>query len=147
MGIDLGQKRIGVAISDELGIAAFGLMAIERKGDRSDCKRLKELAEEHNVEGFVVGLPLNMDGSMSEGARWAVSFAEKLRKCTGLSVVTRDERLTTQEALRFMLEADLSRKRRKRVVDQSSAALILEGYLREISRCQMNSGKEPDPGT
>lgn len=134
MGVDLGQKRIGIAISDDLGIAAFGLTVIERKGDRCDCRRLKDMAREYGVEGFVVGLPLTMDGSMSKNAQEALSFADKLRKCTGLPVVTRDERLTTKEALRFMLEADLSRKRRKEVVDKSSAALILEGYLLEKRR-------------
>ncbi|HHY37776.1 MAG TPA: Holliday junction resolvase RuvX [Clostridia bacterium] len=131
MGVDLGQKRIGIAISDDLGITAFGLTVIERKGDRQDCRRLRELAREYGVQGFVVGLPLNMDGSMSEGAKEALSFADKLEKYTGLPVVTKDERLTTKEALRFMLEADMSRKRRKEVVDKSSAALILEGYLLE----------------
>ncbi len=129
IGLDVGDKRTGVALSDPSETMALGLCVIEAEGIKALVKRVKDIAAEHEAARIVVGLPLNMDGSSGERARRSLKVARKLRDETGLEVMTWDERLTTVQAERVLLEADLSRSRRKRVIDKMSAVLMLQGYL------------------
>lgn len=129
LGLDIGEKRIGVAVSDELGYTAQGMQVLTRKGLDDDLAVLKELIETAEVSEVVVGLPRNMDGSVGEGAQKILSFANKIEESISVPVILWDERWTTSEATRVLLQADLSRKKRRKVVDKLAAVLILQGYL------------------
>ena len=129
MGIDFGTKRIGVAISDELLITAQGMESIVTAGSDKDLAKIAGIAAEYKAEEIIVGLPLNMDGTESKKTRETIAFLEKLRRVVSIPVKTWDERLTSIQADRAMLEADLSRKRRKELSDRVAAQLILQGYL------------------
>ena len=129
MGLDIGTKRIGVAISDELLITAQGMESIMASEPAEDIRKIAEIAERNGVEEIVVGLPLNMNGTQSKKTAEVVAFIEKLRSSVKVPVKTWDERLTSVQADRAMLEADLSRKRRKELSDRLAAQLILQGYL------------------
>jgi len=132
LGIDYGRKRIGLAISDPDGIVATPLPIYTRRDARADIEHIARLAREKEAGMIVIGLPLNMDGSRGEMADEVVAFAEKLGARARIPVVTFDERLTTEEAERVLLQADLSRKKRKRVRDSLAAVLILQGYLERL---------------
>ena len=129
MGLDIGSRTIGVAISDELDITAQGLKTIRRKSFTEDIEELTRIIQQFDVKKVVVGLPKNMDGTIGIQAerifRWIKSFQEKM----AIPVVTWDERLSTVGASRILLEADLSRKKRKGVIDKIAAVLILQGYM------------------
>jgi len=129
LGLDIGEKRIGIAISDELGYTAQGVKVLERRGVDDDLKELAELIAASNVSEIVVGLPKNMDGSLGEGAQKVLSFVKKVEGLLSVPVILWDERWTTVEATRVLLQADLTRKKRRKVVDKIAAALILQGYL------------------
>ena len=129
MGLDFGTKRIGVAISDELLITAQGMESIMVAGGLKDIEKIAGIAAENNVEEIVVGLPLNMNGTESKKTLETIAFIEKLRQAVSIPVKTWDERLTSIQADRAMLEADLSRKRRRELSDRLAAQLILQGYL------------------
>lgn len=129
MGLDVGTKTVGVALSDELGLTAQGDQVLRRVGLQKDVAALVALARERDVERYVVGLPLNMDGSEGPRAEATRRFGDALAKASGLPVDYQDERLTTVAAERALLEADLSRERRKRVIDQVAATLILQAWL------------------
>jgi len=129
MGLDLGEKTIGVAISDELGWTAQGLTIIQRKDEESDLAQLREIVQTYEVSEIVLGLPRNMDGSIGARGEICKAFADVLRENLNLQVHLWDERLTTVAAQRTLLEADTSRKKRKKVVDKIAAGLILQGYL------------------
>ena len=129
LGLDVGSKTIGVAISDELSLTAQGLTTLKRKVLKQDIKQLLKVIEENGVEKVVVGLPKNMNGSLGPSAEMVISLIGELKKFIDLPVVTWDERLSTVAAQRVLLEADMSRKKRKRVVDKVAAILILQGYL------------------
>jgi putative Holliday junction resolvase len=129
MGLDYGDKTIGVAVSDELGWTAQGVEVIRRKNAESDLNRLRELVSEYGVEEIVVGLPKNMNGSIGPRGELSLEFAEMLREMLRLPVHLWDERLTTVSAQRTLIEADVSRKKRKLVVDKIAAAFILQGFL------------------
>jgi putative Holliday junction resolvase len=129
LGIDYGRRRLGLALSDEEGILASPLPVHERRNEEEDLAFLSRLVSERKVARIVLGLPLNMDGSCGEMTKETLSFAETIRECTHLPVVTFDERLTSIEAERVLVQADLSRKRRKNLRDSLSAVLILQGYL------------------
>lgn len=129
MGLDVGTKTVGVAISDELGMTAQAITTVRRKNLRSDLGELSKLIAEHGVERVVVGLPLNMDGSEGERAQASRDFARKLEEDAHVPVELWDERLSTVAAQRVLLEADLSREKRKKVVDQVAATFILQGWL------------------
>jgi putative pre-16S rRNA nuclease len=128
-GLDVGTKTVGVAVSDGLGLTAQPVTTLRRTSLRADLTELRRLAEHHSVEQVVVGLPLNMDGSEGPSAVEARRFGEAVARQLGLPVDYWDERLTTAAANRVLLEADLSRARRKAVVDRVAAALILQGWL------------------
>ena len=125
--LDIGEKRIGVAISDENCIFARGLKSIER-GEK-EIDEIKKLVEEYSVEKIVFGLPLRLDGSMSGQTEKTLSFIENLKKYISLPFIPWDERLTTKQAENLLLQADLSRKKRKKLIDKLSAQIILQNYL------------------
>jgi len=129
IGIDTGEKRVGVAISDALGITAQGLSVIERKGDESLFDELKNIIDEHKVIEIVVGLPLNMDGSYGPKAKEAVRFSESLGKKFDIPIKLWDERMTTAEVQRIMIAADVSRQKRKKKIDKLAAQVMLQSYL------------------
>lgn len=137
LGLDIGKKRIGVAISDELGITAQALTTIER-GNVEDIEdmiaTLRSLVEKYNVKEIVVGLPRHMDGRLGEEGEDIVSLGKEIEEKIGVEVIYWDERLSTVAAERALLEADVSRRRRKKVVDRVAAAWILSGYLERRSR-------------
>src|SRR5450631_385770 len=128
-GLDVGSKRVGVAISDELGITAQALTTLRRAGLRADLAALRQLAETHQVTNAVVGLPLNMDGSEGPSAARSRAFGQALEKALAFPVQYWDERLSTRAAHRALRESDLSGDRRRALVDQVAAALILQGWL------------------
>jgi putative Holliday junction resolvase len=129
MGLDVGTRTVGVAISDELGITAQGITTVRRTGLKKDLQALRELVSGYGVDTLVIGLPLNMDGS--EGPRAAASreFGQAASEALGIQPEYWDERLTTVAAERVLLEADVSRQKRKQVIDQLAASLILQGWL------------------
>lgn len=129
MALDLGEKRIGVAVSDAFGLTAQPAGMFRRAGPEADLEKIRELVARHQVHTVVVGLPRNMDGSLGPQAAKALDYAEKLREALGVEVDTWDERLTTQQAERLLIRANVRRKRRKTVVDKLAATLILEGYM------------------
>lgn len=129
LALDVGEKRIGVAISDPLGLTAQGLGVIERRDLLRDVAALKALVADFPVQEIVVGLPRHLDGRPGTHAEMALELAEVLGRELGVPVIPWDERLTTREAERLLVSADVSRKKRRRVVDQVAAALILQGYL------------------
>jgi putative Holliday junction resolvase len=129
LGLDLGARRIGVAVSDPMGWTAQGLPTIERRSEQQVIAEIRRLVGELGVGRIVVGLPRNMDGTIGPEARKALTFVDKLRAALGLPVETWDERLTTVAAHKSMREGNLSRARRKRTVDRIAAQLILQGYL------------------
>jgi putative Holliday junction resolvase len=129
IGIDYGEARVGVAISDPLGMMALPLETLHVTGMRNAVKLVAELCGERDVACVVVGLPLNMDGSQSEMAEKAEAFAAKLREATGLDVALQDERMSSGQVERVLLDADMSRKRRKQVRDKLAAQVILQAYL------------------
>jgi len=129
IGIDLGEKNVGVAVSDELGITAQGLTCLKRTGDAKLLDDLCRLVKEKDAKLLVLGLPRNMSGEMGPKAREAMQFAEKLRRASGVEVSLWDERLTTVQAEKAMLEGDLSRKKRKKRRDIIAAQLILQSFL------------------
>jgi len=129
MGLDLGKKTIGVAIGDETGLIAQPLTTIRRSALNKDIETLLSLIEEHGVDTVVVGLPVNMDGTMGGRGRDALKFVDYLKGRTDAAVVTWDERLSTVAVTRVLLDGDVSRGRRKQVVDKMAAAYILQGWL------------------
>jgi putative Holliday junction resolvase len=129
LAIDYGRARIGLALSDPTGMLAQGLSVIQRKSDRQAAEEIGRVAEEHVVEKVVVGLPLNMNGSEGDKAKHCRVFAELIQEITAKPVELFDERLTTVAAQRVLIDADLSRKRRKQVVDAMAAQLLLQNYL------------------
>ena len=127
IGLDIGTKRIGVAISDEECIIARGLNSIERDG--KEIEKIKEIIKKYNVEKIVYGLPLRMDGSISSQTEVAVSFISKLKEEISIPLLPWDERLSTKQAETILIEADISRKKRKKLIDKLSAQIILQNYL------------------
>ncbi len=129
LGLDYGNRRIGVAVSDPLGITAQHLDAIRREGDRKDIDGIARIVQELGVAGIVVGLPLLPDGNEGSQAAKARDFAEKVRARLGIPVAMWDERLTTVQAERHLIESGVRRDRRKGVRDSLSAVLILQSAL------------------
>ena len=129
MALDYGDRRIGVALSDPLGVSAQPLMTLERRSREIDFERLAALVAEHDVIRIVVGMPLGMDGSRGERVRLTEVFMERLRRATGRPVEAWDERLTTVQAERALLEGDVSRRRRRGVIDQVAAVILLQSWL------------------
>jgi putative Holliday junction resolvase len=130
LGLDVGEKTIGVAVSDELGWTAQGLMTLKRENAQQDFAALNKLVETYEVEKVVVGLPKNMNNSIGAQAEKVIKFAKTLeRKFPQIPVTFWDERLSTVAADNVLISADLSRKKRKRVINTLAAVFILQGYL------------------
>lgn len=140
LGLDIGSKRIGVAMSDGLGITAQGLETISSKGQEADIESINRLAVENSVSTIVVGVPLSMDGSDSEQTVKVKEFASQLCLRVDARVELWDERLSTMAAERALLEADMSRGKRKKVIDKVAAVIILQSYLDyQINRSEFES--------
>lgn len=129
LGLDFGEKRIGAALSDETGFLASTLKVIENRGQEKVLGELKEIIFSFEVEEIVIGLPKMMDGSLGREAAKVHSFASYLRENLSCPINLWDERLSTVAAQNILIQGDLSRKKRKKVVDKLSAAIILQGYL------------------
>lgn len=129
MGLDVGEKTIGVAVSDALGWTAQGVDIVRRSTVDRDFASLQTIIADYDVEQIVVGLPKNMDGTIGSSAKQCQAFAKEAEKRLKLPVILWDERLTTMAAERTLLSVDMSRKRRKRVIDKLAATLILQAFL------------------
>ncbi len=136
LGLDFGSVTIGVAVSDPLGWTAQGVEIIRRSEEnnlKKSIERLKGICEEYNVERIVLGFPKNMDNSEGERAKKTIAFKKRIKKELGLPVVMWDERLSTVAAERSLIEADVSRAKRKDVIDKMAAVYILQGYLDSLA--------------
>ena len=143
IGLDYGTETVGVALSDELFITAQAVETITRKSAnklRQTLARIEQLIEEHNVGLIVLGYPKNMNNTIGDRGQATESFKEDLERRTGLPVVLWDERLTTMEAERILIEGSVRRENRKDVIDQMAAAIILQSYL-EANREKLKEGK------
>jgi len=129
MGLDMGSKRIGIALSDELLITAQGLSTLTRTTVEKDVEQILSLAAKHGVERIIVGLPKNMNGTLGDSAQEVLRFVDVIRASGSLAVELWDERLSTVAVNRTLIEADVSRQRRKKVVDKLAAVYILQSYL------------------
>lgn len=129
LGLDVGSKRIGVALSDELGITAQGLETVTCKNPDADVEHIAKLAGDHHVEEIVVGIPYNMNGTEGPQVQKVRAVIERISKRVDVPVREWDERLSTCAAERALLEADMSRAKRRKVIDKVAAVIILQGYL------------------
>ncbi len=134
MGLDVGTHTIGIAVSDELGLTAQGLKTLRRKSMEEDFQEISAIISQFEVNKIVVGLPKNMNGTLGVQAETVLKWTEYLQERIQVPVVTWDERLSTVGASRVLLEADLSRRKRKKVIDKLAAVLILQGYLDQSRR-------------
>ena len=144
LGLDYGSKTMGVAVSDPLGFTAQGVEIIRRKSEnkmRQTLARIEELIAQYQVEEIVLGLPKNMNNTLGDRAEKSLELKETLERRTGLPVVMWDERLTTAEAERTLMETGVRRENRKQYLDQMAAVLILQGYLD-----RMNMNKDENNG-
>jgi len=129
MGLDYGDRRIGVAVSDALRWTAQGLTVVERRRDGGELDQIAEIAQQNEVSEVVVGLPKNMNGTIGTRGEICIAFAEQIKQKLNLPVHLWDERLTTVAAERTLAEAEVGLKKRKQVVDKMAATLILQNYL------------------
>lgn len=132
MGLDYGTKTVGVAVSDPLGLTAQAIETIVRKEEnklRKTCARIEELIVQYDVEKIILGFPKHMNNDIGERAEKSLEFRDMLHRRTGLEVVMWDERLTTVEAERTLIESNIRRENRKKHIDQIAAVFILQGYL------------------
>ncbi|MFD1207022.1 MULTISPECIES: Holliday junction resolvase RuvX [Sporosarcina] len=136
MGLDVGSKTVGIAISDALGWTAQGIetVKIDESAGQFGMPRIQELVAEYEITSFVVGYPKNMNNSVGPRGEASEKYAELLKETFGYPVVLWDERLTTMAAERMLIEADVSRKKRKSVIDKMAAVMILQGYLDSKNR-------------
>ena len=129
LGIDFGQKRIGVAVSDPLGYTAQGIETVENTGKKRVFEALSKICKEYRVVEIVIGLPINMNGTAGPKAKEVLELVPEMEAALGLPVKTWDERLTSREANRLMIEEGLSRKKQRANSDRMAATLILQNYL------------------
>ena len=132
LGLDVGTKTVGLALSDVTRTIASGLATLARAKFSADARRLLEIAQEHGVGGLVIGLPISLDGSEGPRAQATRAFARGLARLTAIPILYWDERLSTAAAERTLLEADMSRRRRAQVIDKVAATLILQGALNRL---------------
>jgi len=133
MGLDVGEKRIGIALSDQMGWTAQGHSVLERSGLKADIHRLALICKEYEVEKIVLGFPLNMNGTVGPKGEEIKEFGQVLKEELALPIDYWDERLTTVEAQRTLLEANISRRKRKGLVDKLAAMNILQAYLDRLA--------------
>lgn len=135
IGLDVGDRTVGIAVSDPLGITAQGVTTLDRVGIRKDTGKVLDMVREYDCDGIIIGLPLNMNGTDSEQTgkvrEFGTMLENKMRSTAmkGIDIIWQDERLTTVQAERVLVEADVSRKKRKQVIDKQAAVLILQSYL------------------
>lgn len=130
MSLDIGDRTVGIAVSDELLFTAQGVETIRRKSYKHDLARIRELSKQYETKKFVVGLPKNMNGTVGERCDIVKHFTDKiLEDIPDAEIIFGDERLSTVAADRYLLEADVSRAKRKKVIDKMAAVFILQGYL------------------
>ena len=146
LGLDVGTKTIGLAVSDPLGITAQGLETLRRKNKRSDFQQLEKLIRDYEIGELVVGYPLGMSGTEGKQGERMRSFAEELRQRFGLPVHLWDERLTTAQANRALREMEMSLERRRRMVDRMAAVLILQSWMDQKSDSSPHLAREPELG-
>ncbi len=144
LGLDVGDRRIGIALSDETATLATGLDTYERVGSRKDLKRLAALVREHGVSEVVVGLPRKLDGTNGPQAEKVLAFMDELRPVVKVPVVAWDERFTSVVAQQALREADVSTRGRRGLTDKVSAILILQNYL-DYRKVVVSSGPNPEP--
>jgi putative Holliday junction resolvase len=146
MGLDVGEVRIGVALSDETGLIAGGLATLQRTGERKDVEALSVLIAENNVEHVVVGYPVNMDGSEGVQAERVRDFTEKLRAATPARISLWDERLSSSSASQVLIEGGVRRAKRKQVIDKLAAVIILQSFLDHHNAAPDASSQTEDHG-
>jgi putative Holliday junction resolvase len=148
MGLDVGEKTIGIAVSDELGIGANPLTVVSRTGSvKREIAEVCRIAEEYKVGRIVVGMPLMLNGTAGIQAAKATVFAEALQRRSKIPVIMWDERLSTAEVERMLIASDQSRAKRKKVIDKLAAAVILQSYLdRQRSGASEQGGSDGDQG-
>ena len=129
LGLDVGERRIGVAVSDPLMLTAQGIETYTCKDRQADIAHLTDLVREYEAKKVVAGLPVNMNNTEGPQAAYVRELMEELEKACGVPVVYQDERMTTMQVTKVLLEADVSRRKRKNVVDKMAAVLILQAYL------------------
>ena len=129
LGLDLGDKYIGVAVSDLLQLTAQGVTTIKRESKEKDFKTIEQLLKQYEIKKVVVGLPKNMNGTMGPQSEKVVKFAEKIKNKFKIELIYIDERLTTVAAERILIESDVRRENRKKVIDKIAASYILQTYL------------------
>lgn len=129
LALDVGDKRIGVAISDELEIAAHSLTTIQRSDQNRDIASIRQIIEEYNVEEIVVGMPVMMNGTMGIQGEKVSKFTEELKSEVTVPVIFMDERLSTRFVEKILIDADVSRKKRGKVIDKLAAVVILQDYM------------------
>lgn len=134
MGLDIGEKTIGVALSDPFGWTAQGLKTIRRSSIKSDIQEIISIIKEYEVEKIVSGLPINMNGTLGPAGERVNDFCSKLKASVEIEIVMQDERLSTVAAQRMLIDADVSRKKRKQVIDTVAATYILQVYLDKNSK-------------
>ncbi|NLY20106.1 MAG: Holliday junction resolvase RuvX [Tissierellia bacterium] len=133
LGLDVGDKTIGVSVSDLMGITAQGVETIIRKSNREDYERLKELIDQYEIEDVVVGLPKNMNGTIGPQGEKTIKFANKLKNKFQINIIYQDERMTSMTAERVLIEGSVRRENRKKYIDKVAAVIILQSYLDSIS--------------
>ena len=146
MGLDVGTKTIGLALSDLSGMIASGLDTIRRTKFREDARQLLDHISRHRVAGLVVGMPFNLDGTAGPRVQATTAFMRNLAVLTDLPMLAWDERLTTAQAERMLIDADASRRRRAEVIDKVAATLILQGALDRMRRCSVSPPSGTAPG-
>ena len=129
MGLDVGDKTIGVAISDPLGFTSQGITTIRRKGIKTDIIELRKIIEEYEIEKVVIGLPKNMNNTIGPQGEKTIKFSEKFKEKFDLEVIFQDERLSTKSAEMMLISSDVRRDKRKLVIDKVAATYILQTYL------------------
>ena len=141
MGLDVGTQTIGVAVSDGIGLLAHPMTTVARQGVRKDCEALAALVAERGVSMLIVGMPYELDGSEARSARLARQIGDTLAERTGLPLRYVDERFTSVEAERRLIEAGRSRAKRKVTIDQAAAAVILQSWLDDGGRAALGAGE------
>ena len=129
LGLDVGDKTIGVAVSDLLGLTAQGITTIQRDGIENDFKALKDIIDEYEIKKIVIGFPKNMNNTVGPQGEKVLKFVEEIKEKFGLEIILEEERLTTVAAERLLINGDVSRKKRKKVIDKVAATYILQTYL------------------
>ncbi len=136
LGLDVGDKRIGIALSDQLGLTAAGIDTLHRTNSQNDVNAIKEIALRHGVVEIILGLPANMDGTLGEQAQKVQSFGKKLARATNLPIIYEDERLSTFTAIQTLTLLGVKTGHNRDLVDKQAAAIILQKYLDRTSHSQ-----------